>query len=99
MVNHIVMWRFKDEVSLEDRKKLSIQIKEGLEGLKNKISGIIDIQVIINKQDSSNRDLGMISSFESIEALNVYQKSEEHLIVASIVREATCDRACLDYEI
>lgn len=98
MTNHIVMWSFHEEIDLSERKKLELQIKEGLEGLINKIPGVIEIKVIINELDSSTHDLCMISSFENIDALKAYQKNDEHLKVASIVRACTCNRACMDYE-
>lgn len=98
MTNHIVMWSFREEIESAERGKLALQIREGLEGLKNIIPGIIEIKVIINEFDSSTHDLCLISSFESRDALKAYQKNDEHLKVAAIVRASTCNRSCVDFE-
>ena len=76
-----------------------LKIKNGLEGLKGKIPGIIEIEVITNPVAGSNADIMLNSTFESIEALNNYQVHEEHVKIATIVRSITCNRMCMDYEI
>ena len=44
MVKHIILWTLKD---MSDSEKESVKkgIKEGLEGLKGKIPGLVDIKV------------------------------------------------------
>lgn len=76
-------------------------IKEGLEGLKGKIPGLVDIKVNTNgRLPSSTVDLMLDSTFESEEALKGYSKHPEHVLVAdSKVRPFTESRACLDFEI
>ena len=36
MVKHIVLWKLKGELSKEEKDKVKKEIKEGLEGLKEK---------------------------------------------------------------
>ena len=80
--------------------KYKKEIKEGLEGLKGKVPGIVEIKVNINGLESSNADLMLDSTFESEEALKAYSKHPEHVAVAdSKVRPFTASRACLDFEI
>ena len=76
-------------------------IKKGLEGLKEKIPGLVDIKVNTNSRPpSSTADLMLDSTFESAEALKVYSKHPEHVLVAdSKVRPFTASRTCLDFEI
>jgi len=59
---------------------------------------VIALQVCINEMDSSNKDIALISSFESVDALNAYQVHPAHVAAAGFVRTVTCDRACFDYE-
>ena len=75
-------------------------IKEGLEGLKGKIPGLVDIKVITSgRLPSSNADLMLDSTFETEEALKGYSKHPEHVAVAdSKVRPFTASRACLDFQ-
>jgi hypothetical protein len=105
MLTHIVMWRLKDEFSPEDKFKKAIELKVALEGLKNDISEIVSIEVGIDGaighrcccQPQQNFDLCLYSTFESPQALEVYQKHPAHVAVASKVKEAVKERACVDF--
>ena len=100
MVKHIILWTLKD---MSDSEKESVKkgIKAGLEGLKGKIPGLIDIKVNTEgRLASSTADLMLDSTFESTEALKGYSKHPEHVVVAdSKVRPYTASRSCLDYEV
>ena len=98
MVKHIILWTLK-EMSDSEKDAVKAGIKEGLEGLKGKIPGLVDIKVITNgRLASSTADLMLDSTFESEEALKNYSKHPEHVAVAdSKVRPFTASRACLDF--
>ena len=97
MVKHVIIWTLNDDVADKDAVKKGI--KEGLEGLKGKIDGLIDIKVHINGLASSNTDLILDSSFESEEALKGYAVHPAHVEVANTkVRPFTKQRSCFDYE-
>ena len=100
MVKHIILWTLK-EMSDSEKESVKKGIKEGLEGLKGKIPGLIDIKVNTEgRLASSTADLMLDSSFESAEALKGYSKHPEHVAVAdSKVRPYTVSRSCLDYEV
>ena len=100
MVKHVIVWTLKDEYSAEEKENIKKGIKEGLEGLKGKIPGLVDIKVIINALASSNADLMLDSTFESEEALKGYSVHPEHVAVANgKVRPYTAVRSCLDFEV
>lgn len=100
MVKHIILWTLK-EMSDSEKESVKKGIKDGLEGLKGKIPGLIDIKVNIEgRLASSTADLMLDSTFESAEALKGYSKHPEHVAVAdSKVRPYTVSRSCLDYEV
>jgi len=98
MVHHIVMWNFQEHLSGEEKKEAGIKIKELLEGLTDKVPGVVSLRVVVNELESSNRDVALIGSFESVDALNGYIKHPEHVKAGTYVRSVTCDRACVDYE-
>lgn len=99
MVKHIIIWTLKDEYSSEEKAKIKLGIKNGLEGLMGKIPGLIDIKVNIDGLSSSNADLMLDSSFENEEALKGYAVHPEHVAVAdNLVRPYTAQRSCLDFE-
>lgn len=99
MVKHIILWKLKDELSVEEKETVKKEIKEGLEGLKGKIPGLLDIHVCIRGLETSNADVMLDSSFENEAALKGYAVHPEHLAVANEkVRPFTATRMCLDYE-
>lgn len=100
MVKHVILWNLKDEITGEEKIKVKQGIKEGLEGLKGKIPGLVDIKVNTEGLASSNADLMLDSTFENEEALKGYSTHPEHVAVADgKVRPYTKTRSCLDYEI
>lgn len=100
MVKHIILWTLKDEYSEEEKVQIRAGIKEGLEGLKGQIPGMIDISVRTEHLPSSTVDVMLDSTFESAEALKGYSKNPKHVAVAdSKVRPYTANRACIDYEV
>lgn len=100
MVKHVILWQLKDELSAEEKENVKNGIKEGLESLKGKIPGLVEIQVNINGLESSNADLMLDSLFEDETALKNYAVHPEHVAVADgKVRPYTKSRVCLDYEV
>ena len=100
MVKHVIVWTLKDEYSASDKEYIKKDIKEGLEGLKGKVPGIVEIKVYINGLESSNTDLILDSTFENEDALKGYAVHPEHVKVATEkVRPFTSIRSCFDYEI
>lgn len=98
MVNHFVFWNFQEQLSSEEKREAALKIKESLEGLKNKIDGIINVQVVIDPLDSSNRDIALISTFDSRESLRAYQEHPDHKEAGAFIKSVTCDRTCVDFE-
>ncbi|MBP5264014.1 MAG: Dabb family protein [Lachnospiraceae bacterium] len=100
MVKHVILWQLKEEYSDAQKAEIKQGIKEGLEGLKGKIPGLLEIQVNIDPLASSNCDVMLDSCFESEEALKGYAVHPEHVAVANgKVRPFTASRICMDYEI
>ena len=100
MVKHIILWTLK-EMSDSEKESVKAGIKEGLEGLKGKVPGLVDIKVITSgRLASSTADLMLDSTFENAEALKGYSKHSEHVAVAdNKVRPYTASRSCLDFEV
>lgn len=101
MVKHVILWTLNDSLSDSEKETVKKGIKEGLEGLKGQVPGLLDVKVIIeNRLASSNADVMLDSTLESAEALKAYAVHPSHVAVAdSKVRPFTKLRSCLDYEI
>lgn len=99
MVKHVILWTLKEEFSVQEKEDIKKGIKEGLEGLKGQIPGLIDIKVNTNPLPSSNCDVMLDSCFETAEALKGYATHPAHVAVADgKVRPYTASRTCMDYE-
>ncbi len=97
MVKHIILWTLKNECNTNEVKA---GIKSGLEGLRGKIPGLIEISVQTEKLDSSTADIMLDSTFEDEASLKGYSTNPLHVEVAdTMVRPYTATRACLDFEI
>ena len=98
MVRHVILWTLKDEYDEKERTEIKKGIKEGLEGLKGKIPGLLEITVNTEPLKSSNCDLMLDSSFEDEESLKGYAVHPDHVEVADTkVRPYTKSRVCMDY--
>lgn len=99
MVKHVILWKLKSTLSQEEKRQVKAGIKEGLEGLKGRIPGLVDIKVRTEGLASSNADVMLDSAFVSEEALKGYSTHPAHVEVADAkVRPYTEIRLCLDYE-
>ena len=99
MVKHVILWTLKEEYTGESKEKIKAGIKEGLESLKGRIPGLIDIKVNTMPLPSSNCDLMLDSGFEDEESLKGYSVHPDHVEVANTkVRPYTASRVCMDYE-
>ena len=101
MVKHIILWKLRSDLSEAQKKEAALAIKQGLEGLKGQVPGLVDIHVQASGQlASSNADIMLDSTLESKEALKGYAVHPAHVAVANgIVRPNTELRTCLDYEL
>ena len=100
MVKHIILWQLKDELSAQENELVKKEIKAGLEDLKGKVPGLVDIHVQISALDSSNADLMLDVTLEDAAALKGYAVHSDHLAVAnSKVRPYTKTRICIDFQI
>ena len=100
MVKHVIIWTLKDEYSDSEKAAIKAEIKEGLEGLKGKIDGLLDIKVITEGLSSSNTDLMLDSLFENEDALKGYAVHPDHVAVATgKVRPHAKIRSCFDFEV
>lgn len=98
MVKHIVMWNFAEGLSDAEKAEAGAKMKALLEPIKELVPGAVEIAVIENQLSSSNRDVALVSAFETVEALAAYQNHPAHVEAGKYIRSVTCNRACMDYE-
>lgn len=98
MVHHIVLWNLKETLSDAEKKEAADRIKKELEALTEQIPGIVSLQVVTDGLKSGNKDIGLISVYESEDALKSYQVHPAHVAASSYVGSVTSGRICFDYE-
>lgn len=98
MVKHIVLWNFLPEMTEEEKKEAGVKMKSLLEPIRELVPGAAVIRVECRALPTGNREVALISEFDSAEALAAYQCHPAHVAAGAYVRSVTCDRACMDYE-
>ena len=99
MVKHVILWKLKDEFSIEEKQQIKQNAKIALEALKGKIDGLTEIKVNISPMEPSNTDMMLDSTFTSVDALKAYQAHPAHTEVANtFVRPFTAERFLFDFE-
>ena len=99
MVKHIILWKIDDKFSAEEKAKIAEGVKTSLCGLVGKVPGLLEVKVQTEKLDSSNADIMLDSTLESVEALKGYQVHPDHVAAAdNFVRPFMEKRLCLDFE-
>ena len=79
--------------------EVKLGIKQGLEGLKGNIDGLLEIKVQTESLPSSNADVMLYSVSENEDALKGYAIHPKHVEVADTkVRPYTETRSCIDFE-
>ena len=98
MVNHIVMWNFKEEIKEADKTTIKAAMEENLKALVGKVPGLLTVEFVNEPIPSSTHDIALVTTLEKAEDIAIYAKHPEHVRVAdTYVRPYVKDRACLDY--
>ena len=84
MVRHVILWKLKEELSAKQVTEVKAGIKEGLEGLKDQIPGLVDIKVYTEGLPSSNVDVMLDSTFEDEASLKGYAVHPKHGVCEEI---------------
>ena len=83
----------------ENKEQTIAEFFDRAEALR-KINTIKSFQVVKNaeKTPDSNYDVALIFDFDTVEALDFYQKSPQHVEFGEFVYTVRVNRACIDYK-
>lgn len=96
MIKHIVCWKIKPELN---KSETIARIKSELESLPALIREIKMLEVGVNVTHIEVAyDVVLVSDFESLEALDIYQKHPAHQRAAQYIRSVVSERVLVDYE-
>ncbi|MDP2879701.1 MAG: Dabb family protein [Sulfuricella sp.] len=97
MIKHIVMWRLDETAG--DKTGNALKLKQLLEGLNGRISGLLKLEVGIDfSREAESSDVVLYSEFESRQALDAYQAHPAHAEVVPFVKSVRAERRVVDYD-
>ena len=94
MIKHIVMWKFKPGTEKEMKEFL-----DGLRGLYGVIPQIRSQEVGVDCGVAGNYSAVLISTFDSMEALETYKADPRHVAVSGLCKAIREDRVCVDCQV
>ena len=96
MIRHIVMWKYKSELSMEERAELFEKLYAAAENMNGNIKNLIKAQLIKNVNPEEKYDLCLYCEFEALEDVQAYQDDPVHIAFKNIIAGNVFDRACID---
>ena len=97
MVNHVVMWTFRQDVPEAERRRVAAGMAAGMASLGKRVPGICSLRVVAEPLGTSNCDILLVSSFDSEKTLADYQRDPEHIALKEKYMPAFASRSCMDY--
>ena len=103
MIQHIVMFKFLDSAQGKTKAQNLEEAKSRMLALKEQIPQIrkMEVHLAVEGSAAGNYDYILVSQFDSLEDLEIYQKHPAHVAFGQFVshlREPD-GRACMDYEL
>lgn len=99
MIKHIVMWKMKEFADGRDKNSNIKILKDLLENLPSKITGIDSLEVGVNiTSDPSAYDVVLVAYFKDRNKLESYSNHPEHVKVKEFLSEVRISKAVADFE-
>ncbi len=99
MINHIVLFKLREFENEDQKSVVRNKIKQALLALKGKIEVLKYMEVGQNHAlITSSYDICLITRFETLSDLDVYQVHPEHLKVGELIKSNTISRVAVDFE-
>lgn len=94
MLTHIVIWKYKPEITDEQRR----EHRQMLQNLANIIPAVISLNVGADTLFlARSYDTGLLATFADHAALEIYNNHTEHLKVVAFGREISAHVASVDF--
>lgn len=98
MVRHIVMFRFKQDVSQDIRLSAQDAFKRGIEALPAVIPFVQSVHVGFNINPAEQWDICLDARFNKLEEVNAYSTHPAHKAIAQQLMKHIEQRACVDWQ-
>ncbi len=98
MLQHVVMWKLKDEALGMDKAALCLELKKRLESLVGQVPEIRTFQVGLNVVPGDTaHDVALVSSFDDLAGLERYMTNPDHQLVVAFVKQVVAERRAVDF--
>lgn len=98
MTQHIVMFKFRDDVPSDIRQSAQQAFKTGIEDLPSTIPFIRSVHVGFNINTNEKWDICLTSSFDNLDDVKAYSIHPAHKAIAGQLMKYIAQRACVDFE-
>jgi hypothetical protein len=99
MLRHIVLWKVKDQALGLEKAALCAEFKRRLEALVGVVPEIRSFEVGLNVVlGDTAADIGLVSSFDDLAALQRYVEHPVHQEVVAFVKQVAAERRAVDFE-
>jgi hypothetical protein len=99
MIKHIVLFKMRDDIDVQEKASELAIIKTELENLMGRVPSLRSMEVGLNCNKAEKYELALVSTFDDLEGLEAYAVHPEHVAVGKKIRAMLDMRACTDYEI
>lgn len=99
MIKHIVLFKMRDDIDVQEKASELAIIKTELENLMGRVPSLRSMEVGLNCNKAEKYELALVSTFDDLERLEAYAVHPEHVAVGKKIRAMLDMRACTDYEI
>jgi len=100
MIQHVVLWKLKEGANGKSNQENFEQMHDLLSALPALIPQLRSVSVVKNENPTDkNMDVALITSFDSLEDLNIYVIHPEHVKVGRFVSTVVSTRSAIDYQI
>lgn len=96
MIRHIVMWKYKEILSADERDALYEKLNEAAKNMNGNIKGLIKAELIGNVNPAEAYDLALYCEFETLEDIDAYQTDSVHMVFKNIISGNVDSRSCID---
>jgi len=94
MLTHIVIWKYKNDVSQEKRE----EHRAKLANLKTVIAEVVDLKVGVDALHlARSYDTGLVATFKNLEDLDAYTVHPTHQEVANMGKEIAAHVVSVDF--
>lgn len=99
MLRHVVLFRFREDVKPEERRRERERFRSALLDLASRLpQTVTSLEVGFNSNPAESFDIALIGTFADLAHLQAYSTHPDHVSAVSRLRPFLAARWCVDFE-